>query len=469
ISSDTGKTWDSLGLPLTTISVLTEDSQGRIYASTNEGIYRYVDSTEWEFIGPSASQFDDFLITRSNVFIATASSQGLYRSSDYGRVWEKTTTINSEDVSAMYVDKQNAIYAGTMGNSIFSSSFIGTGWRQTPLGTTGSEITSFTGIDTFLFAGTDEGLYRTSNRGLTWTNITSSTFGGTAHSVAVNSGKEVFVGTNFGLYYSTDYGDSWQAAGLASQQVFHVAIDPSDKIAVSTGDSGIFVSQDNGASWDYAGLAGEDIISMAVNYAGEIFAGGYGGVSRSTDNGLSWIQRTFDNTYVLALATRGRQVFAGTYNGVFTSTNNGDTWSAMSKSGLKTYTVLSLTFDNLGNLVAGIYQGGVYRTLQSYTGVNERDELPGAFVLNQNYPNPFNPSTVIRYLLSVNGNVTLKVYDVLGREVATLVDEFQASGFKSQVFDASGLASGVYFYTLTVVGHDGIMSYTDVKKMLLIR
>ncbi|TAK59205.1 MAG: T9SS type A sorting domain-containing protein [Bacteroidetes bacterium] len=96
-------------------------------------------------------------------------------------------------------------------------------------------------------------------------------------------------------------------------------------------------------------------------------------------------------------------------------------------------------------------------------------ELPSGFSLEQNYPNPFNPSTVIRYSLSVNSYVTLKVYDVLGREVATLADGMQDAGFKSHVWDATGLPSGVYFYKLNAVGQDGILSYSKVKKMLLLR
>ncbi|TAK57980.1 MAG: T9SS type A sorting domain-containing protein [Bacteroidetes bacterium] len=90
-------------------------------------------------------------------------------------------------------------------------------------------------------------------------------------------------------------------------------------------------------------------------------------------------------------------------------------------------------------------------------------ESPNAFRLEQNYPNPFNPVTVIGYTLSVSSHVTLKVYDVLGREVVTLVDGFQASGFKSQTFDASVLPSGIYFYQLSAG------KFVETRKMLLLR
>lgn len=97
-------------------------------------------------------------------------------------------------------------------------------------------------------------------------------------------------------------------------------------------------------------------------------------------------------------------------------------------------------------------------------GVNEkRIPLPADFNLSQNFPNPFNPSTVIGFQLPVGGKVTLKVYDVLGREVKTLMNTFQAPGNHDVTFDACRLSSGVYFYRL-VSG-----SYTSTKKMLLMK
>jgi hypothetical protein len=83
--------------------------------------------------------------------------------------------------------------------------------------------------------------------------------------------------------------------------------------------------------------------------------------------------------------------------------------------------------------------------------VESRDSemLPAEFSLSQNYPNPFNPSTVISFQLPVNSHVTLKVFDVNGREVATLVDENLATGYHAVTFAPNHTASGLYFYKIT--------------------
>jgi hypothetical protein len=92
--------------------------------------------------------------------------------------------------------------------------------------------------------------------------------------------------------------------------------------------------------------------------------------------------------------------------------------------------------------------------------------LPKDYTLEQNYPNPFNPTTVINYQLPVVSHVTLKVFDVLGREVATLVDEMKEVGFYSATFDGEKLASGIYFTRMIVQPQEGL-PIVQVRKMLL--
>jgi hypothetical protein len=128
----------------------------------------------------------------------------------------------------------------------------------------------------------------------------------------------------------------------------------------------------------------------------------------------------------------------------------------------------------VNNTVAGIASDGSYyvnidkctatlKPISKVTSVKETNPLPKQFFLYQNYPNPFNPTTVINYQLPSNSLVTLKIYDMLGREIRRLVNEKQTAGNHAVTFDATNLPSGIYFYTIAAG------QYTHVKKMVLIK
>ncbi|MEJ2616587.1 MAG: T9SS type A sorting domain-containing protein, partial [Ignavibacteriaceae bacterium] len=97
------------------------------------------------------------------------------------------------------------------------------------------------------------------------------------------------------------------------------------------------------------------------------------------------------------------------------------------------------------------------------TGINDIQAKVNEFKLYQNYPNPFNPSTKIEYRISEFGLISLKIYDVLGKEVATLVNEEKPAGTYEVTWNAANLPSGVYFYQIKAG------SYTATKKLLLLK
>jgi len=97
------------------------------------------------------------------------------------------------------------------------------------------------------------------------------------------------------------------------------------------------------------------------------------------------------------------------------------------------------------------------------TGVNNNNKIPVSYKLSQNYPNPFNPTTNIKFSIPRDGNASLRIYDMLGNEVATYLEGFVKAGEYNAVIDASGWASGVYFYKLST------SEFTDTKKMTLVK
>jgi photosystem II stability/assembly factor-like uncharacterized protein len=117
-------------------------------------------------------------------------------------------------------------------------------------------------------------------------------------------------------------------------------------------------------------------------------------------------------------------------------------------------------------ILSGMHKESEYALLvgpSSYIQAEREALLPKTFALLQNYPNPFNPTTIISYQLPVSGKVLLKVYDILGKEVKTLIDENQDAGIHEVVFNGSNMSSGVYFYRLQAG------NYKSVKKLMLIK
>jgi hypothetical protein len=97
-------------------------------------------------------------------------------------------------------------------------------------------------------------------------------------------------------------------------------------------------------------------------------------------------------------------------------------------------------------------------------------EIPNKFYLSQNFPNPFNPSTTIRYQLPATGNVSLSLYDVLGNEIATLINEEKSEGVYEITFYARNLPSGAYFYQLRIYpANGGAEEFVETKKMILMK
>jgi hypothetical protein len=112
------------------------------------------------------------------------------------------------------------------------------------------------------------------------------------------------------------------------------------------------------------------------------------------------------------------------------------------------------------------HQTGFWYVYQQQTITAVEDELttiPTVFKLEQNYPNPFNPSTIIKFAIPERSNVLIKIYDITGSEIATLVDEEMNAGWYKKDFNANSLASGVYLYRMQAG------AYVSIKKMLLMK
>lgn len=388
--------------------------------------------------------------------------------------WAQTSGPYGGEVHTLFVGHGGALYAGTSLGGVYKSSNSGTSWTQISSGISTLEIASLAeDASGNLFAGSDgDGIYMSTNGGANWVN-SSAGLPGEEYVEAVNvlrNGIMVAGTYSDGLYYSTTGGKDWHVSSDASNEG-SAFLEDSGRVYCGTGN-GVEVSTDNGMNWTVTGLANREVLCLLDGLNGRIYAGTDEGVFVSSDRGSTWTRSGLPNLYLHALVmdASGNMFTGSDQDGVFMSKDNGATWTAVNDS-LGDLEMESLAIDASGQLYAGTYTSGVfraYRTTGGTTGISASQAgIPKEYGLSQNYPNPFNPTTTISYQLPASGNVTLRVYDILGRGVSTLVDGRENAGRYAITFDGSRLASGVYFYRLIAEGNG--KRFVSTKKLLLMK
>jgi photosystem II stability/assembly factor-like uncharacterized protein len=290
-----------------------------------------------------------------------------------------------------------------------------------------------------------------------------------------------------GIYRSIDGGQSWAPVNDTLSQnanIAELAVDPqnSQVVFAATKNKGVLKTADGGVKWDAIndGLPeNASVFSIAIDPADAqtIFMGTeLSGLYKSSNGGGSWTLVTaglpaeLNVTSVIFNPANPAMLFVGgLFSGVSRSTNNGQTWQQIN-DGLRTRAVNKLAISTDGQfLYAATFGEGVFRLNDAGGPVHvfPEQQIPVSFKLEQNYPNPFNPATAIRYTLRQNTRVKLRILNLLGEEVLTLVDKQQDSGSYSVNWsgkdkDGRGVASGVYLYRLKVG------DLVAIKKMLLI-
>ncbi len=224
-----------------------------------------------------------------------------------------------------------------------------------------------------------------------------------------------------------------------------------------------------GANWTTQSLSLANITAVWFNSATLGLAGGSSaspGLLKTTNSGANWSALTSPaGSSSISGLTGAANTWWLSQQGfnIYKSVNDGANWTT-------DYTVTTGSFYHMTKSRSGATlwavrsNGAISRYGQPITGVsNPTATIPSEYALLQNYPNPFNPVTKISFDLPKTGLVSLKVFDILGKEVATLVNEVKNPGSYIVDFDGASLSSGVYFYRLETNG------FTSVKKMMLIK
>lgn len=472
---------------------LVMNANGWLFAiGYGNGAYRSTDyGNNWSSINIGLSDFYALsigLTSTGNVLIGTE-WDGLFRSTNNGSSWVRSINgITNSKVFCQAIGADGYLFAGTggyivtpsgqdtiiifdgPGHGVFRSTDSGSNWIQYDSTLKNIGIYSLAskpgGI---IFASDRQRIYRSTDNGISWHTADSGITGNYIGVVGIQPNGTVCASGNY-FYISTNNGSTWQQRGLlwGAKSCFAFLQNGSMLAGGGPGGGGIFRSMDGGYNWwpSSTGLTSQLVYSLAANSSGGVFAATMQGVHRSSDNGVTWTSSNngLTTSRILSIAINSdNKILVGSDSGVFLSTNNGDSWVQTSQ-GLTRKIVPSVLCNANGHAFAATYGGGVFRTLQPITFAGKPiDDSPRSFSLAQNYPNPFNPSTTIEFSLPRSTHATVKIYDLLGREVATLVNDQLTAGTHKMEWNVGGFASGVYFYRLQAG------EFVETKKLLLLR
>ena len=445
------------------------------------GVYRGSLNTDWTnvsaaqmiAIAPDTHYVHAWSLAAMGTTVFAGMSAGLYRSTDLGTTWQQITSdvSNGNEERIAFAFRDDTLYTGGSGSGAFISIDNGAFWEE-HVTNLPFHITSYAFVDTVMFAGhsSNGGVSRSTDGGRVWESIASG-LPSSARSVnkLASSGTTLLAATGGGMYVSSDFGDSWTITSWSA--LGPVSLHASESVVLASDQYEVYRSTDVGQTWVQItnGLPTSFYVRDFARIGSNLFMGGgpepY--MFMSTDEGLSWSGISGFALPVWALAAAGDTLYAATQYFVYYTTDLGQNWQLIPNDGLTGVSGFRALMVKGGYLYAGMNASGygaIRRPVDGSTSVEQIvDGIPERMMLLQNYPNPFNPNTTIQFAIPRSGFVSLTMYDLLGREVALLVNEEKTPGTYTVPWNASGMASGVYVYRI-IAGE-----FVQSRKMILAR
>ena len=412
---------------------------------------------------------------------------GVWTSSDRGSSW---TNLNSSLTLTQFYrmtsdpSNPNHLLGGTQDNGTQRT----TGARNwnAAFGGDGGEVCFSSQNQNYILGETqNNGLYRSVNNGEFWSSATSGLSGNGAWVAPILSHPDtngIFYTARQQVFKTTDYAGSWTPISSGTSGIIEeMAISKTkSKLIYASAGSVLYKSADAGYIFKQisTGMPNRTITSIYVHpdsssVAIVSFSGfGAGKIYKTTNEGENWFNISGDlpdspvNDALIYYPGFSTSIYlAATDVGVFMTNNYGIKWVELA-NGLPNTVAMHLDYNAVsGKIRLGTHGRGTWELSGSIIGIaNNTNEVPVSFSLSQNYPNPFNPNTKIGLKIKNSGQIELKVYDIIGKEITTLINKKLSAGSYESIFNGENYSSGLYFYSLFVNGVK-----TDTKKMILIK
>jgi photosystem II stability/assembly factor-like uncharacterized protein len=460
-------------------NIFAVDGNGRVIYSANGGL-------EWEYSQVGQAKDYPFKINFLNStkgFLAglDSTSYNFWVTNDGGKNWERVSkSIRGNLRKIDFVSEH--IGMGVGDNCIYKTKDGGRIWNVSY----SSQLEYFSGLDMLdslnVWAVSYDSLYKTTDGGKSWSSIRLN------DQIRLMRGVQ-FLDKDVGIIYevwekdsvynyvTTDGGKIWKQYPINNNQF----VTSFNKMKFTdpghlwfANQYGVWVSKDTARTWEFNKIENSFYaFDFLDSLYGWVSLGQFRKMAYTTDGGISWtdVEKPYpfqpEDVFIYGEGSyMGNGIFSlvSGYGGSLVRFQKGESFVSQ----IPTYTgnpLYSFASFRSGNLLH-IWVAGSGMTVLHYedyvSDVNEskiKKEL--SYNLSQNYPNPFNPSTIISYSIPKESFVDLKVFDILGREIAELVKEQKAAGKYSVQFDGTNLSSGVYFYSITAG------NYHQTKKMIL--
>ncbi len=442
-------------------------------------IYKTYNGTNWSLISIE-TYLRKITVVNSLTLWGAGAFGSLFVSTDGGYNWIKSSTgVISETNDMQLIDKNNLFAAG--GQTIFRTSDGGNKWEYRNIGNFGKDyfniraiwfidpLHGWIGVE---YTGGWGGLYKTTNGGFSWSvqidnlhrifdiffidNNTGWFF----------SGNEVYSTNNSGFTWNLQQGIKPDAVEIVS--IYFV----SENVGYAGGYIGLYKTMNSGRDWTKINLNIPDPFIKSIFFIDDQtgWAAGYssnnGLVLKTTDGGLNWNVIYLSKTGTswpqsINFANKNNGWVVGTvgFTGTsFHSLDGGESWHPVRLPSESYF--MRVVFPDTSE---GWILGDSGEILHTSIGGDTKEVAPPEYFLYQNYPNPFNSTTRIKYYVPKFSYLSVKVFNLLGEEIATLFEGYRQAGNYEVVFDGSELASGVYFCQLRAD------NFAETKKLLLLK